>query len=233
MTTTDLPPVDVRRALGDLVAERPGRARVLERLGLDHCCGGRRSLVEASEAAGLDPLAVAAALAEVTDDGADHADQLPPAALVDHLLATHHAYLHEELPLLHALATRVRSVHGARHPELAEVARLVAALRADLEPHLAKEEQVLFPAIRRLAAAATGSPARSIAAPVRVLLAEHDGAADLLAELRAAARGFAVPDDACASFRSLYERLELLEADTRRHVHLENNVLFPAVLGER
>jgi len=229
VTTTDLTSVDVRRSLGDLVTERPGRARVLERLGLDYCCHGGRSLADASAAAGLDADDVAVALAEVADDPRDHADRLPPVELVDHLLATHHAYLHEELPLLHALATKVRSVHGERHPELAEVARLVGELRADLEPHLAKEEQVLFPAIRRLA----NRPATTLAPPIRVMLAEHESAGELLAELRATTSGYLVPDDGCASYRTLYERLAALEADTFRHVHLENNVLFPAVLADR
>lgn len=231
MSTTDLPPFDVHRSLGDLVAERPSRARVLERLGLDYCCHGDRSLADASSSSGLDAGRVAEALAAVEDDGDAHAERLGPVPLVDHLLATHHAYLHEELPLIDALAAKVRDVHGGRHPELAEVARLVTALRHDLEPHLAKEEQVLFPAIRRLAEGPVELPFGSIANPIRVMAVEHEGAGELLAELRAATSGYVVPDDGCASYRSLYGRLEALEADTFRHIHLENNVLFPAVLG--
>lgn len=232
MSTTDLPALDVHRRLGDLVAEQPARARVLERLGIDYCCHGGRSLAEASAGAGLDPSAVAAELAAVDAvEGADHADDLAPVALVDHILATHHVYLHEELPLLHALATKVRDVHGGRHPELHEVARLVEALRGELEPHLAKEEQVLFPAIRRVADLPAGPERDQLLAPIRVMQREHEAAGELLADLRAATDGYQVPADGCASYRSLYDRLGALELDTFRHIHLENNVLFPAVLA--
>jgi regulator of cell morphogenesis and NO signaling len=229
MPGTDLTPIDVQRTLGDLVTERPARARVLERAGLDYCCKGRRSLADASAAAGLDTAALAAELAAVDDDTDVDVDRLDPVGLIEHILATHHAYLHEELPLLDALAVKVEGAHGGRHPELHDVARLVRELRADLEPHLAKEEQVLFPAIRAVRGGTGEAPAGPLTAPITVMRAEHDRAGELLEALRRAASGFAVPDDGCASYRSLYERLEHLEADTHRHVHLENNVLFPAV----
>jgi regulator of cell morphogenesis and NO signaling len=232
MSATEVPTIDIERTLGDLVAERPARARVLERAGIDYCCHGQRPLREAATEAGLDPGAVAAALAVVTDTVGVEVDQLEPVALVDHIVDTHHAYLHEELPLLDALATKVRDVHGGRHGELAEVARLVHEIRLDLEPHLAKEEAVLFPAIREAATGRSDFPFGPIANPVRVLMAEHDVAGDLLVELRRAAGDYRVPDDGCASYASLYERLAHLEADTHRHIHLENNVLFPAVVGE-
>lgn len=228
MTTTDLPPIDVHRSLGELVAERPARARVLERQGLDYCCHGDRSLADAAAAAGLDVAALAAELGAVEDTAAADIDRLPPVELIDHILATHHAYLHDELPLLDALARKVRDVHGERHPDLVLVARLVAAVRADLEPHLSKEERILFPAIRRVVEA--GGEPGAIDQPIRVMLWEHEAAGELLEELRAATGGYAVPDDGCASYRMLYERLDALEADTHRHIHLENNVLFPAVL---
>lgn len=136
--------------------------------------------------------------------------------------------LHEELPLLDALAEKVRDVHRSRHPELDHVARTVNAFRLDLEPHLAKEEQVLFPAIRAQGDGETSFPFGSIANPIRVMRGEHERAGELLAELRTAAGDYAVPDDACTSYRLLYERLAHLESDTFRHLHLENNVLFPA-----
>lgn len=230
MSTANIGSVDVDRSLGDLVAERPSAARVLERHGLDYCCNGHRSLAEASASAGVDPLAIAAELAEIADDPGDDVAGLGPVALVDHILATHHAYLHEELPLLDALAAKVWGVHGSRHSELERVAELVVEIRAELEPHLAKEEQVLFPAIKAMADGQHEFAFGSVANPIRVLMLEHDRAGDLLRQLRMAGRDFRVPDDGCASYRQLYERLETLELDTHRHIHLENNVLFPTVL---
>jgi regulator of cell morphogenesis and NO signaling len=232
MSTTDASHGSLDRTLGDLVAERPARARVLERLGIDYCCHGQRTLVDASGAAGLDPQAVAAEIEAVLDDTDADVDRLEPVALLDHILATHHRYLHEELPLLVALAEKVRDVHGSRHPELGRVAALVREIRDDLEPHLGKEERVLFPAIRDWADGQRSFPFGTLSDPVRMLMLEHDRAGELLEQLRSATSGYTPPADGCASYRTLYARLEHLESDTHRHVHLENNVLFPTVTAD-
>jgi regulator of cell morphogenesis and NO signaling len=220
--------VTATRSLGELVADEPGRAAVLDRLGLDYCCHGQRSLADACVEAGLDPEAVAAQLDRAVPQRVDHPTE--PTALADHIEATHHAYLHAELGELEALAAKVAGVHGARHPELAEVEHHVVELRADLEPHLLKEERVLFPAIRALASGAQDFPFGTVRNPIGMMSKEHDRAGELLAALRDITGGYRVPDDGCASYRSLYERLAALEADTHRHIHLENNVLFPAAI---
>jgi regulator of cell morphogenesis and NO signaling len=221
---------DTTLTLGDLVAENPAAARVLDRLGLDYCCHGERSLDDACAVAGLDADVVRATISEL-DAGNDAGwTALEPPALADHIVATHHSYLHEELPLLDALAAKVLAVHGVRRPELHDVQRLVVALRADLEPHLMKEERVLFPAIHAIASGRREFPFGSIANPIRMMTMEHDRAGELLTELRDLTLGYVVPDDACTSYRSLYERLEALEHDTHVHIHKENHVLFPAAL---
>lgn len=216
--------------LGDLVATTPAAAPVLEGFGLDYCCRGNRTLADACADAGVDPTVVAAKLADLEVAGDTAWTLLDAPALAEHIVATHHRYLHEELPLLDVLAEKVLGVHGSRHPELAEVRRLVAAVRADLEPHLMKEERVLFPAIAAIAAGQTEFPFGSVANPIRMMTIEHDRAGQLLADLRAATNSYAIPDDACASFRSLYGRLEALELDTHLHIHKENHVLFPAAV---
>ncbi len=219
------------RTLGDLVVEAPGRAAVLDRLGLDYCCHGDRSLADACATAGLDVSAVAADLdqSELAATPADYPTE--PSALADHIESTHHAYLHTELPELVALADKVAGVHGERHPELLEVHRLVAEIRDDLEPHLMKEERVLFPAIRALVDGVREFPFGTVQNPVRMMRFEHDRTGELLAELAPLTSDYGVPDDGCASYRSLYERLAALEVDTHRHIHLENNVLFPAAVA--
>ncbi len=216
--------------LGDLVSHNPAAARVLDSLGLDYCCHGDRPLDVACAEAGLDADEVARSVADLPRvDGDASWTGLDPAALADHIVANHHAYLHQELPALELLAAKVESVHGERHPELAAVTRLVRELRADLEPHLMKEERVLFPAIRALTRDhQTQFPFGTVANPIRMMMLEHDTCGELLVELRAAAGGFAVPADGCASYRSLYERLDALELDTHIHIHKENHVLFPA-----
>ena len=218
------------RTLGDLVTENPAAARVLERHGLDYCCGGRRTIEEACIADGIDEATLSAELEEL-DAGPPAAwTHLDPPALARHIVAVHHRYLDEELPLLEALATKVLGAHGRRHPELALVRDLIVAIRADLEPHLVKEERVLFPAIEALAAGQREFGFGSVTNPISVMEREHDHAGRLLEELRAATAGYDVPDDACASYRSLYERLACLEADTHEHIHKESNVLFPAAV---
>ncbi len=222
--------ITLTSTLGDLVAEAPGRAIILDRLGLDYCCHGQRTLADACGAAGLDPGSVAADLDHVAaPTTAEYPED--PGALADHIEASHHAYLHAELPQLVALGAKVADVHGERHPELAEVRALVDALRADLEPHLLKEERVLFPAIRGLVTGVREFPFGTVSNPIRVMSADHDRAGELLARLRAVTDGYRVPADGCASYRSLYQRLETLEGDTHRHIHLENNVLFPAAIA--
>jgi regulator of cell morphogenesis and NO signaling len=231
--------IDTHTTLGDLVTAHPGLARLLERRGLDYCCGGRSTLDEAARAAGLDPTAIARELAGATTEieGAD-TDRgtawagLGPGELTDHVVATHHRYLWDELPRVEALADKVAGAHRARHPEVGEVQRLVAELRTDLEQHMAKEERILFPAIGHLARTGTGPGGdwATLAHPISAMLVEHDRAGDLLALLRTVTGGYRAPADACPSYRALYAALDALEADTHLHVHKENNVLFPAVL---
>jgi regulator of cell morphogenesis and NO signaling len=140
------------RTLGDLVVESPAAVLVLDRYGLDYCCQGHRTLAEACATAGLDAARISAELDSLGGE-ADNADawaSLAPSARIEHIVATHYRYQRDWLPLLEALATKVLGAHGERHPELADVERLVRALRDDIEPHLDKEERVLFPAIRAL-----------------------------------------------------------------------------------
>ena len=224
--------IDPDSTLADIVTARPELARELERRSLDYCCGGTRTLDVACRAVDLDPIQTANELAAVTTAPPERWTGFGPVGLVDHLEATHHAYLHTELPRLAALATKVADVHGANHNELAGVRDTLAGLRAELEPHLAKEERVLFPMIRELAQAAS-APAfhcGSLQNPISVMLREHDRAGELLEQLRRLTGSYAVPADGCASYRALYRALEALEADTHLHVHKENNCLFPMVV---
>lgn len=137
--------------------------------------------------------------------------------LTEHLESTHHVYLKKTLPRLVALMDKVHQAHSPRHPELTRLQTVVENLRADLEPHLLKEEQILFPLIRQLEAAQ---------GPIRVMRSEHDGAGELLKEMRTLTNVYVVPKDGCQSFQLLYEGLKELEEDTHLHIYKENNILF-------
>ena len=184
--TDTRPTIDPDVTLGELVNRLPGSARVLESCGIDYCCGGRRSLSDACEAQDLSIDDVIAALGEIGIEAVPDWVAMGPAQLVDHIESTHHQYLHSELPRLDALAEKVASVHGERHPELLDVLADVKDLRDDLEPHLMKEERVLFPMIRELCAAEgpVSFQCGTLRNPISMMMLEHDRAGALLEQLR-------------------------------------------------
>lgn len=217
--------------LGDLVTEDPRRSRVLEQLGLDYCCNGDRPLDEAAREAGLDPADVGARLDLPGEPPVMVAKDLALSALAHDIVDTHHAYLWEEMPRLTALVDKVVGVHGGRHPELARVQETYARVVTEIEPHLTREERVVFPAISRLekTRAPVTVASGDLGELVQRLVDEHDVVGDLLAELRDLTGGFTPPPDGCNSYRAMLAGLEELEQDLHAHVHKENNILFPRV----
>jgi regulator of cell morphogenesis and NO signaling len=226
--------------LSAIALRSDAHAAVLDRHKLDFCCRGRRSIEEACGAAGLDVDHVLAELeaeaaARREARGADADDEWlsrTPGELIDHIVNSHHAYTRAAIARLTPLAAKVADRHGDRHPELARVAAAFDELAGDMEPHMVKEERVLFPYIRALATPAGAPPAPfgTVRNPVRMMMREHDRAAELLAEIAAATGDLAPPADACASFRALYAGLAELRLDLMKHVSLENNVLFPTAM---
>ncbi|WP_052465964.1 iron-sulfur cluster repair di-iron protein [Mobilicoccus massiliensis] len=237
MTATHATPTPTALSLtpetlvGDVVTADVHATRVLDRHGIDYCCGGRRTLREAAQEAGLDLDALLSDLAGTGGAAPDWA-ALAPAALARHIVETHHAYLWEEMPRVQALAEKVARVHGERHPELAEVRKLTQALVADLTGHLAKEERILFPAIQTFFAndGRVDFPFGRLANPIRAMLAEHDEAGVILARLREITGDFVAPADGCGSYSALYAGLAEMETDLHLHIHKENNILFPLVI---
>ena len=217
--------------VGALVSESPARSRVFERHAIDYCCGGKRTLEDACRKKGLDPALVIVEIESVDagprDDGINPSD-MTMTELADHIEQTHHAHLREELPRLTALTEKVAAVHGDKYPWLKEVKDTYADLVAELEPHMQKEEQILFPMIRELDRA-TASPefhCGSVGNPIKVMEHEHDNAGNALRRLRDLTTDFTPPQNACNSFRAMLDGLATLEANTHEHIHKENNVLF-------
>ena len=229
------------KTVGEIAAEMPSATREFEKLGIDYCCGGSRTLGQACAEANI---SVDEALARLEKSlassqagtGQDWQNQLL-ADLIGHITTTHHVFVREESPRIQALAAKVVGVHGKNHPELLQVQQVFAALAEELRVHLMKEEQMLFPYISLMEESAlAGEPAPpamfgTVANPVRMMMQEHDGAGDALRSLHAITSNYALPEDACISYRTLYQALQGFEADLHQHIHLENNILFPRAIA--
>lgn len=223
-------------SLAEWVTNSPAAGPVLEQFQLDYCCGGQRSLAEACAERAL-PLATVVAELDAAhrESSTSEASPIdwslqPLSDLCDHIEQSHHQYLREQLPRLDRLIEKVVAAHGARHPELAGLAATFRALAAELSPHLMKEEQILFPAIRRLEGedSTPRFPFGSVQNPIRVMEDEHDAAGRLLHDLRQMTDGYTPPQDACETWKQLLRGLHELELDLHQHIHKENNLLFPA-----
>jgi regulator of cell morphogenesis and NO signaling len=224
----------------EIAIQNPATVSVFESLGIDYCCGGKRPLAEACQRANLSVDRVLALLSSATNSESEPADRswttAPLDELATYIVGTHHQYIRAEAPRLQDLARKVVPKHAAAHPELTSIEELFSAMADELFAHLMKEERILFPALRQLeAAASTGAPAPitcfdSVQAPIARMLADHDDAAELTSQIRKLAGSYQPPADACPSFRALYHGLEQFERDLHRHVHLENNILFPRAI---
>lgn len=228
--------LDAQTTVGQIVAERPSRARAFERLGIDYCCGGKVPLEQACREKGLDLALVLQTLRDQDQKAAESDSEdwtkTTLAALADHIEATHHAYLRRELPRLEWLVNRVATVHGPNHPELLDVKTAFYYLKAELEEHMHKEEQAVFPMIRGLEDGSNPSPGypASVRYPVAAMMHEHDSTGAALTRLRSLTSGYVPPSDACNTYRAMLDGLAELESDLHLHVHKENNILFPRAI---
>ena len=228
------------KTVRDLALESSSATRVFEKLGIDYCCGGDKSLEAACRAAKLSIEEVQSAL-----DAAQHESNSTAvrdwqrellSELIAQINATHHKFVRQEIARLGPLFDKVCGVHGKNHPELLHVQAVFRGLAQELTSHLMKEEMVLFPYIVRMEEAVIEGepvlppPFGTVANPVAMMEHEHDSAGEALRAIRAASNGYVAPEGACASYQALYRSLAEFEADLHQHIHLENNILFPRAL---
>lgn len=225
-----LPIVFLMNTIADLALTLPKSIPVLERLGIDYCCHGGQSIQQACAAVEItsDELLKMIEEAPVAAPERSWNDE-PMPEVIGFILDTHHAYTRAAIETLEPLAEKVAGRHGANHPELLALRDLVNALAADVIPHMMKEEQVLFP---YLLDPSCGGCFGSVANPIRVMMLEHESVGEILAAIRKTTHDFALPPEACRSFTVYYQLLQELEQDLHRHIHVENNVLFPKALYE-
>jgi regulator of cell morphogenesis and NO signaling len=232
------------KTVRELALENPGATRVFENLGIDYCCGGKKSLNEACRAANLNIREVLASIEQLSQpvmatqtDKEQNWHAVPLAALIAHIQNKHHKYTREEIARLGPLFEKLCSVHGSKHRELFEVYESFKGLAQELGAHMMKEDMVLFPYIVRMEAARAESrsfapaPFGSVKNPVAMMEHEHDSAGKALMAMKQASNGYSAPADACISYQTLYRVLAQFEADLHQHIHLENNILFPRAIA--
>jgi regulator of cell morphogenesis and NO signaling len=215
------------KTVGEIAAEHPLATRVFARHHIDYCCGGGQKLQDVCLKKELDSDKLIKEIEkELESPNLDSKSWLeaPLKDLITHILLTYHRPLDEELPRLAAMAEKVHEVHREKDPRmLGELLSTFLALKAELEEHMRKEEEILFPLIQ------SGQGAMADG-PISVMHQEHDAAGIALARLRELTHDYRIPEEACNTWQALWKGLEALEESLHQHIHLENNILFPRAL---
>lgn len=230
---------NIDQTVREIAIKNPRSVPVFESLGIDYCCGGKRSLQEACQRANVPLEEMLHRLSAVDEQPAEPGENWTQANMSDllgHIVQKHHGYIRSESPRLVSLLQKVRMRHGVSHPELESIQQLFAAMVEELLMHMMKEENVLFPYLATMEAAASEGRALpaptfgSVEVPIGRMLADHDDAGELIARIRSLSGDFQPPEGACPTYRALYNGLEEFERDLHQHVHLENNIVFPRAL---
>lgn len=224
--------------IGEIVAKDYRKAQVFKNLGIDFCCGGKKTLNEVCDTKGIDVEVVKTKLSATAniEQTAHDFDKWHLDFLVDYIINIHHNYVKENIPFIKELAIKVAKVHSDQHPQAIEVATIFKGLAADLSLHLMKEENVLFPYIKELVAAEmnhskiTPPSFGTVNNPTQMMENEHEQAGEDLVQIRKVTDNYTLPADACTSYTILYKKLQEFENDLFNHVHLENNILFPKAI---
>ena len=205
-------------SLGEIAATLPGSTSVFRRHKLDFCCGGAQSLAEAARSKGLNAAAIEAELKALAPRDSEVPDNVDD--MIDYIVERFHNVHRRELPELRKLAARVEAVHAGHAAVPAGLADLLERMQGELESHMQKEEQILFPMMRT-----GGHP--MIVHPIGMMRHEHDEHGVALRSLAALTNDLTLPEGACNTWRALYAGLGKLVEDLTEHMHIENNILFP------
>ena len=227
----------VKTTIGEMVAKDYRAATVFQKFGIDYCCKGNRTLEEATEMKNINVNAVKTELEKVLNAPAEENMDFnfwPLDLLADYIEKKHHRYVEERIPLLLQYLNKLCKVHGDVHPELFEINRLFNETAGDLTSHMKKEELILFPYIRKmLKKQKDGSSVLSaphfgtVKNPIKMMMDEHENEGERFEKIAALSDNYTPPADACNTYRVTYALLDEFEKDLHKHIHLENNILFP------
>ncbi|HEY0677277.1 MAG TPA: iron-sulfur cluster repair di-iron protein [Chitinophagaceae bacterium] len=218
--------------LAQIVTSDYRTASVFEKYGLDYCCRGKQTLQHSCEEFKLSVDKLISELKAVSSGSKPAVDfsNMSLSDLIDHIIRSHHEYVKAEMPYLLAYLHKVAMKHGERHPEMVNVYEAFAYLKEEMENHMAKEEEILFPQIRSLENQENSFRKEYLQSPISSMLLEHSAAGSLMQEIKRLTGNYKPPMDACTTYRLSLASLNAFELDFHQHVHLENNILFPKAL---
>ena len=220
------------KTIGEIVAADYAHATILMRYDIDACCGGRRTLEEACIERGVDVDEVERKLIQLDEQHADadvRPEQWPLSFLTEYIEHVHHAFVREQLPVLLRFAEKVADVHGHQDPHLFDIDALIRELASTVNHHMVNEEELLFPQIRQSERSASRRPDQTdlLLSVIADYADEHERLGEVVRRLRVLTDDYQAPEHACNTYRAFYTGVHLFEQDLRRHLHLENNILFP------
>jgi len=231
--------INLQTPVGEIARFNYKTVEVFEKLRIDFCCGGDLSLEEACKRQKVNADEILLSLKNLigssqTDN--DRIHSLPLDQLIDHIIKVHHSYVVESIPILQKYLHKITDVHGTNHPELAEVEDSFNQAAANLLQHMEKEEGILFPIIKEMLSAKAGgteyegSHCGTVQSPISVMKQEHEAEGDRFELMSVLTNNYTLPADACNTFSYSYQKLQEFEQDLHRHIHLENNILFPEAI---
>ena len=227
------------KTIGDFVAENFRTAEVFKKYHIDFCCKGGRTVEEACDNKKVSPEQIYQELEEITNRKSEDIDfnSWPLDLLADYVEKTHHKYVEEKSAMLIPYLNKLCKVHGERHPELFEINELFIGSAQDLAAHMKKEELILFPFIKQMVEAKkNGEPLPAprfgtVENPVAMMKHEHEAEGERFVKIAELTNNYEFPDDACGTYQVTYKMLEDFQNDLHKHIHLENNILFPKAIA--
>lgn len=226
-------PLEDKLTIGQIVSKDIRKAEVFKNLGIDFCCGGKKTLTQACIENGLSELDVEAELEKVNQQGNLNLDfaNWKPSFLADYIINQHHSFVKENTPIILELSGKVSAKHGDKYPELISINEKVNVLLSELTTHMKKEEAILFPYIKKLKLSpCIDSSFNSVRDPIWMMESDHDIAGELIRSIRKLSKNYVAPENACNSYKLFMYKLEEFETDLFQHIHLENNILFPKAI---
>ncbi len=223
------------QTVAECVADNYQTAVIFKDNNIDFCCGGKISIEDACKKNNIDEETLLQSLNELVQNKKQEnpVEQYELDDLADYIVGKHHKYVRESIPQIEPFLDKVVDAHSQRHPELYKVRENFLKVKNELLAHMVKEERVLFPFIKEMVKAKkNGSKVAppffgTIRNPINMMEADHESAGNDFKEIRSITNALTPPSDACNTYRVTFSLLDEFESDLHRHIHLENNILFP------